>query len=97
MNKLENEALETFSFSNLTPSVGDLARMPEGTTTFYEVNDFKHAGNIQSYAKSIGGKLSTAGIYYFNARDPNEVKKLLRVEVVETAPAKQIFKKEEKG
>jgi len=95
MNKLENKELDTFSFSNLTPTVGALTRMPEGTVTHYSVTDFKHAGNIQTYARSIGGQLSTSSVYCFNSREPKEISRLLRVEVVKTAPAKRIFKKGE--
>jgi hypothetical protein len=80
---------QSFSFTGLVPSVGDLARMEVGTVVYYEVPDFKVAGNIQTYASSAGGRLSTTAINCFDARSPSTINKLLRVEVIETAPPKQ--------
>jgi hypothetical protein len=86
---MSNDETYSFSLSDLTPSVGDLSRMPEGFSAYYEVPDFKVGGAIQTYANSINAKLSTHSLYCFDARSPGELRRLLRVEVVKSAPPKK--------
>jgi len=84
---------EKFSFKNLSPSIGDLCRLPVGTASFYEVPDFKVAGNLQTFAVGAGGRVATTSMYYFDAKSPEGIGKLLRVEVVETANKRQRARK----
>lgn len=77
-----------FSLSDLTPSIGDLSRSPVGTVAYYEVEDFKVAGTMQTYANSIGGKLTTTSMYCFDAKTPQQLNKLVQVVVKSSARRK---------
>ena len=85
---IDNIEDQPFSLSDMTPSAGDLSRSPAGTSAYYPVPDFKAGGAIQTYANSIGAKLSTSSLYCFDARSPDKIHKLLRVEVVQPGRSK---------
>ena len=83
MSDLDNFGIDKFSFSRLVPKLGELARMPVGTTVYYATGDFLAAGNISTYCTKYGAKVSTRSMYCFDARNPDVLKKMLSVTVTE--------------
>jgi len=72
-------------FSEFVPPLGVFIRMPVGAFVFYPVGEFSDSASILSYANRAGGKITTSAVAGVETRSC-EVTKLLRCEVVESAP-----------